>query len=379
MAIKAEPTFSLKDQLFNKTKVSKIADEIVEVYPEFQTKQFVAKVTKKFPELELLQRLYWIRDCLCEFLPDDYRAAVKVLLKSLPVQCDPTLSDNDFGDFIYGPYGAFIAEYGCTKNDLQFSLNALREMTKRFSVEFPIRTFINTFPDETVVFLQRCAINKHYHVRRLSSEGTRPTLPWAKNICIDYKTPLSILDILHTDPTRFVTRSVANHMNDISKVDPILVMKTLKRWQKEGIQDSKEIDFITRHSLRTLEKQGNAAALDLLGYTAAEIEVTDLKVATPQVKIGDVLAFSFSITSVSTKEQELLIDYNLFFQKASGILAPKTFKIAKVSIQPGETLLFSKQQPMRPMTTRVLHSGRHEVELQINGCTFSRVPFVLHV
>jgi 3-methyladenine DNA glycosylase AlkC len=377
MAITAEPTFSLKDQLFNKTKVQMIAEEILVVYPEFQTKQFIVTVTKKFPDLELLERLYWIRDCLHNYLPDDYRTAVQILVDSFPAPCDPNLSDDDYGDFIYGPYGAFVAAYGCSKKNLSFSLQTLKEMTKRFSVEFPIRSFINAFPEETMLFLLRCASEKNYHVRRLASEGTRSKLPWAKNITISYKEPLQILDVLFSDETRYVTRSVANHMNDISKVDPELVVKTLKRWQKSGDQLNREMGFIIKHSLRTLEKQGHAAALGLLGYKNGEVQVQKVQISTPTVVVGEWLEFSFSVTSTSTKSQNLLIDYHLYFQKASGELAPKTFKITKTSIEPGATLTFTKRQLLRPMTTRVLHAGRHEVELQINGTTYPRKNFVL--
>ena len=84
MAIKAEVSFSLKDELFNPAKVQLIAKEIAVVYPTFATQKFVNHVTKKFPELELMERLFWIRDCLREFLPAEYQAAATILLKSLP-------------------------------------------------------------------------------------------------------------------------------------------------------------------------------------------------------------------------------------------------------------------------------------------------------
>lgn len=379
MVIKAEPSFSLKDQLFNKQKVQLIAGEITAVYPEFQTKQFIKMVVARLPELELLERLYWIRDCLQVFLPDDYRWAASILVKSLPTPNNPALSDGDFGDFIYGPYGAFVAHYGCVKKDLQFSLQTLRAMTTRFSVEFPIRSFINAFPVETMDFLLDCSSDTHYHVRRLASEGTRGKLPWAKNVTIEYQEPLSILDILYADNTRYVTRSVANHMNDISKVDSELVVKTLKRWKQAGKQNPTEMQFIIRHSLRTLEKQGHAGALKLLGYGEVLIELSSLHLESNQVTIGDSLEFSFSITSTATVTQGLLIDYHLYFQKSNGALTPKTFKITKMAIKAGETLSFSKQQPLRPMTTRVLHPGKHEIELQINGKTYPKVGFELVV
>jgi len=377
MAIKAAPTFSLKDQLFNKDKVTGIAGEIQAVYPEFEKTRFVNKVTKKFPELELMDRLLWIRDCLREFLPDDYRQSTAVLLKSLPSPCDPTVSDDDFGDYIYGPYGAFLAEYGCTEKDAAFSLSAIKEMTTRFSCEFPIRSFLNVFPKKTLQEMQKWVKDDHYHVRRLVSEGTRPTLPWAKKITIDYKDPLPLLDMLHADSTRFVTRSVANHMNDISKIDPGLVVTTLKRWQKEKRQSDKEMAFITKHSLRTLEKSGHAGALKLLGYKGGEVHVAKLQISTPKVRIGDALEFSFSVTSTAKETQNLLVDYHLYFQKSNGELAPKTFKITKTTIEPGETLTFTKRQPLRPMTTRVLYVGEHQIEIQLNGETFPRQSFTL--
>ena len=377
MGVKAEPTFSLKDELFNKQKVSKIAGEIAAVYQEFEQSQFVTTVTKQFPQQELMERLNWIRDCLREFLPEDYRAAVEILTKSLPPPCDPTLSDDDFGDFIYGPYGAFVAEYGCTKKDLVFSLKVLKEFTTRFSVEGPIRPFLNEFPKETLAAMDEWVTDDHYHVRRLVSEGTRPLLPWAKKITIDYREPLRFLDQLHADPTRFVTRSVANHLNDISKTDPDLVVTTLKRWQKAGKQTEKEMAFITKHSLRTLEKQGHASALQLLGFNSGEVKVGKYTLQTPTVTIGEALEFSFTITSTSKTTQNLLVDYHLYFRKAHGTLAPKTFKIAKTAIKPGETLSFHKRQPLRPMTTRTLYPGQHEIELQINGKTYPRKAFVL--
>lgn len=377
MSIKAETTFSLKDQLFNKQKVSLIAAEIEVVYPEFNKTAFVKTVCDQFSELELLERLNWIRDCLRNFLPDSYRDAVSILLQSLPEPCDPSLTDDDFGDFIYGPYGAFVAHYGCNAEDLEFSLSALKEMTTRFSVEGPIRSFINAFPEQTFEVLKLWTEDCHYHVRRLASEGTRPTLPWAKKITTSHRDPLPILDSLYADQTRYVTRSVANHLNDISKIDPDLVIKTLKRWQKEGKQTDSEMDFIVRHSLRTLEKKGYQPALTLLGYSAGELSLDSFKIHTKKVQVGSALEFSCSVTSSAKKEKKLLVDYRIFFTKARGDRSSKTFKLAKTTIKPGETLTFTKRQLLRPMTTRVLYPGKHEVELQVNGEVSPRKSFTL--
>jgi len=369
--------FLLKDHLFNKKEVLKIAGELKAVYPEFEDVLFVKKVVAKFPELELMERVYWIQVCLREHLPEDYQAAVKVILESLPAPCDPSLSDNDFGSFIYAPYSYFVSEYGCTKNDLLFSLKALRQLTTRFSVEGPIRFFINEFPRETMAELPKWARDAHYHVRRLASEGTRPNLPWAKKIDIPYTEGVDILNILHGDKTRYVTRSVANHLNDISKVDPDLVVKLIKVWYKLEKQDKRELDYMTNHALRTLVKDGHPGALQLLGYSAKGLTVSNFVIKTKKVAIGGTVEFSFDITSTSDKTQSLMIDYNLHFKKSKGGLAPKTHKISKKLLPAGKTISISKKHPLKVMTTRTLYPGVHKIELQINGKKFLGGEFTL--
>jgi 3-methyladenine DNA glycosylase AlkC len=123
---------------------------------------------------------------------------------------------------------------------------------------------LNEFETETFEQMKLWSKSDHYHLRRLASEGTRASLPWGIKINLDYKKPIEILDDLYYDSTRFVTRSVANHMNDISKKDAVLVLDTLKRWKDSKKQNTKEMDFIISHSLRTLVKDGNKEALNFL-------------------------------------------------------------------------------------------------------------------
>ena len=138
----------------------------------------------------------------------------------------------------------------------------------------------------------------------------------------------------------------------------------------------KELDFIVRHSLRTLVRKGHPGALQLLGFMTANVSTT-LAIDTPAVVIGDSLEFTFTVTSKNTTTQRLLIDYILYFQKASGTTAPKTYKITSTTLLPGETLSFTKKQPLRVMTTRRLHVGKHQIELQINGHKFGKHDFDL--
>ena len=369
--------FSLKDELFNPKKVHQIASEIKNVYAPFEQEAFEKEVTTKFDELELKERIVHIRNMLAKYLPNDYVEAVNILLKALPAELDPKKIDDDFGEFIYAPYSDFVASFGCCEEHLDFSLQALAEITKRFTVEYAIRDFINEFPEQSFTMLEACSLSVNYHERRLASEGCRPKLPWGKRLNSEYTKPITILDNLYMDKTRFVTRSVANHLNDIAKIDAPLVVETLKRWRDSKKQDEKEMEFILSHSLRTLVKDGNKEALALLGYHAnPAIEVKNFHVESLALKVGESLTFSFDIEA--KKEEALMVDYILYFQTKVGKLTPKVHKIKKLNLKKGELKTISKKHLFKAnMSTRKLYSGEHKLLLQINGQVFNEVVFDL--
>lgn len=367
----------LKDQLFNRAKVQRIAGEIADVFPAFKKLEFTREVLARFVELELKARIGWIAECLKKYLPADYRRAVKILLKSLPPPNNPDLADDDFGDFIHAPYAEFVARNGCTREHLVFSLEALYEITQRFSAEDAIRSFINAFPKETLKMLLGWTKDSHYHVRRLCSEGTRPKLPWANKINIPVTAAIPILDRLYADKTRFVTRSVANHINDISKIDPELALETLARWKKSGKQKQAEMDYMTRHGLRTLIKQGHPAALETLGYSRPSKVKLSRLVLPQEVRINTALEFSFTVIAV--ENTRVMIDYIIYFQNKAGKLNnKKVYKLTSLDLKKNDPVIVSKRHPLRGnMTTRTLYPGQHEVEIQVNGLRLLRQAFLL--
>ncbi len=369
--------FSLKDELFNPQKVHQIASEIKSVYPAFEQGNFETESIDAFSRLELKERIDHLRDMLQKYLPDDYTEAMSILLAALPAELDRDKRDNDFGDFIYAPYAAFASEYGCCDEHLNFSLEALREITKRFSVEFAIRDFINLYPKETLQMLEICSCSDNYHQRRLASESLRPRLPWAKRLTIDYHLPLQHLDNLFSDPTRYVTRSVANHLNDISKIDALLVIDSLKEWRASGRQENKEMDYILNHALRTLVKEGNEEALVLLGYTKnPDIVVSDFVLEHQEINIGDALLFQFELEA--KKETKLMIDYVIHFRTKRNLHNRKVHKLKKFLLPKGEKMILKKRHPFRAnMSTRKLYEGEHKIELQINGRCYASKTFFL--
>ena len=244
-------------------------------------------------------------------------------------------------------------------------------------MEDAIRAFIDAHPDATLAELTQWSTDSNYHVRRLASEGTRPKLPWSRRLTIDVTAPIPLLETLHADPTRYVTRSVANHLNDISKSHPELVLKLLREWKKAKRQTTKELDWISRHALRTLIKQGHAPALKFLGYRDnPKIEVADFELKTSELKPGDSLELSFLVQA--ERSEKLMIDYVIDFVKANGTTAPKVHKLKRLSLSKGETAALNKRHRLHAnATTYKLYPGRHAVTLQINGKPFGTLPFQL--
>jgi len=360
---------SLKDALFNKKRVAYLAGLFVVADTTFDTKGFVREVVKKFPELELKARIAWIAEVLERYLPSDPAVSMKLIVRALPPPLDPTLRDDDFGEFILAPLGEYVVRNGLSKKYLKQSLTTLREITMRFSMEDAMRSFLNTFPDETLAAYDTWVSDKHYHVRRLVSESTRPLLPWSRRLVLDYHLPVRYLDVLYADTTRFVTRSVANHLNDVSKRDPELVLETLARWKREGEQRTKELEWMTRHALRTLTKKGHQKALASIGYLDNhKIRVIDFShnAVSGCISLGERLQLHVSLKSET--ECLLRIDYVIEFVKANGKTKPKVFAWKKVAATAGETISLTKNHHFKAdATTFRLYPGMHKITLQING------------
>lgn len=355
----------LKDQLFNKSKIEYLSKLIKEVHDDFDDKLFEKLVYKKFNELELKQRIFHIRDLLYDFLPSDYKKSIDIIIKSLPKELNPDNTDNDFGDFIFAPFWEYIAKYWCNKEYLKLSYKVLEEITKRFTVEWPIRSFFNNFEDETLKQIIIWSKSNNYHIRRLASEWSRPKLPWAEKIKLDYKKAEQILDNLYFDNTRFVTRSVANHLNDISKIDPDFVVYLLNKWKKENKQSKKEFDFIVKHSLRTLIKQWNKNALEFIWISSWDIKDVVLDIKNPNINLWEKLLFYTSFKSLS--DQEILVDYIVYFLNTRWKYNKKVFKLTKIKTHKDELVIIKKNHLFDNFSTRKLNKWIHAIDIQING------------
>lgn len=365
--------FSLKDHLFNEEKVSYLGGLLSDAVEGFDRVAFQSAVMGRMPELELKQRIALIADVLSDHLDPDFQVAAGQIEAALPPPLDPTLTDDDFGDYIFAPFGKFVEDQGIDHYDTAMAL--LKQLTMRFSMEGSIRPFINQRPEETLRILGDWARDDNYHVRRLVSESTRPRLPWSPRISLSISQPLPLLDILHADPTRYVTRSVANHLNDISKVDPDLVFARLASWRELGSQTAGELHWMTNHALRTLVKKGDPNAMAILGYSPdPQIETGSIELGSPVVNGGETLEFSIPITALES--ERLMVDYIIDFVKRNGTTSPRVFKLKKLSMDPGDAITLRKSHRLRTdATTYTLYPGTHRLAIVVNGRELQSTAF----
>lgn len=369
-----EQNFQVRD-VFNESVVNQLAENLARVWPEFDADGFRQSINPSLKALTFSERNNLIRDRLWDFLPKDYPRALEIILKALPSEI-PNCELTGYDGFIVLPQNEFIAKYGLDHYDL--SMQALYEMTKRFTAEGAVRPFILRYPEQTLAIFSQWAEDENCQVRRLVSEGTRPRLPWTmqlKPFIEDPRPVLALLEKLKTDPVLMVRRSVANNLNDIAKDHPDLVVKTLRGWSKiedEGTQ------WLIRHAARTLVKQGNKDVLTILGYSPqADISVSKIKLEKPVVKMGEALNFSFEVKSTARQPQTLVIDYVIYHVKANGKLTPKVFKLTNKTLGPGQILKISKTHPFRFITTRKYYPGKHALEVQVNGTSYQKINFEL--
>lgn len=357
--------------MINASVVKKMGAVFKAVDPAFNTKQF-QKLIPKLQELELKARVLLLTKGLKDQLPEDYIQAKKILEK--------VLSKHELTGFQLWPISEYISQFGT--DHLDESMELMYQLTQQFTSEFAVRPFLNKQPEKILKKFESWLKDENVHIRRWISEGTRPLLPWGAKIQSFIKKPatLHLLDELKFDKELYVRKSVANHLNDISKHHPELVVKTLREWiKKTPTEHEEKILWIKRHGLRTLIKKGHKGALELMGVSdKVQAEITILKLNKKDFVPDDYLEFEFILHSRSKKKQKMIVDYSIGFIKANGSLSFKVFKLKTIDLAAGEKLVIKKRHPLKKITTRTFYPGKHELNVQVNGKVLKKVSWNFH-
>lgn len=146
------------------------------------------------------------------------------------------------------PVGKFVEKYGL--DYYRDSILTIEEITKRNTGEYAIRPFIRKYPKQTLKQMKKWSKSKNFHLRRLASEGLRPKLPWAAKLELFIENPepvFEILELLKEEPIKFVQKSVANHLTDYIKVNPVAAADLIRKWKTN---DNRHTQWIIKHASR---------------------------------------------------------------------------------------------------------------------------------
>jgi 3-methyladenine DNA glycosylase AlkC len=353
----------LLKNIYNDSFFEQFLKAVKVVIPDFDKEQFLKEIFDvEWSDRELKQRMRHITLTFHNQLSSDYPKNVKTILKLIPELLNIGFKKDGL-EFIFLP--DYIEVFG--RDNFETSIFAIKEITQFVTCEFAIRPFVIENEIAVISYLYDWSKHQNEDVRRLSTEGCRPRLPWSIAIPYLKKNPISILPILENlknDKSEYVRRSVANNLNDIAKDNPEIVIKLAKKWKG----DSKETDKLVKHACRTLLKEGNPELMELFGFGSIDkVEIENFAIEPPKVRIGDYLNFSFKLKNKSNDSSLLRLEYGLYYKKANGSLSKKVFKISEKNYEGTSVTSISRKQSFKLISTRKFHLGEHKIALIING------------
>ena len=359
--------------LINEAVVKLILCVIKKVDKKFPA-HFLEQIIPQLKDLELKDRVLLVTKALAASFSKSYPENINVIKQ--------VIKNDQLKGFQLWPFSEFISQFGLSHFDE--SMDAMYELTQKFTSEFAIRPFIIQDHQKVLNHFQKLTSDPNVHIRRWVSEGTRPLLPWGQKISAFVNHPelaIGLLEKLKYDEEIYVRKSVSNHLNDISKNHPMLVIKVVDQWQKEcPAEHISKIAWIKKQALRTLIKKGHPGALKLIGVNGkGKIQIQGFKLDKKTYKLGEKMTFKFKMISQGKSRQSVVIDYGIDFLKANGKLGRKIFKLKNIELDAGSSIEITKTHSLKAITTMKFYSGLHQICLQVNGVCLETLPFSFRV
>lgn len=365
-------TFQMKDGL-GSAAIERIRAAVTAVCPTFPGDAFAKAANQRIGPLELKQRLNQIIHLIHEHNPLSDAELIH-RFGDIPDLWDAGDENDNTARFAAWPIIDYLSVYGLDQPNE--SLEVMGKITCLFTAEFAIRPFLQDHESLTKQWLDRWVLSSDPHQRRLVSEGTRISLPWGPNLTIHKPQPdryLSYLIQLKDDPDEVVRRSVANHLNDLSKKRPDLVISLCGDWTNGA---SPERLKLIRHACRSLIKAGHPAVFPLFGYSDSRLKDIHFEVTPHAIYLGE--SVNLRLQAVSSGQNHLVVDYAVYFVGAHQSERRKVFKWTEIRARSGDVVDMQKRHLFKPITTRRYYSGLHRVELLINGSAVALDTFQLH-
>lgn len=343
----------LKNEL-NFSYLKAIAVEIEKIDSKKNSIHFLENVRTDWEEMEFKDRYQKIASQLGQSLNGSYSEQLEKV----------KIIGANFTRLKGFAFPDFIRQYGL--KDFNISLDALAYLTEFSTSEFAIRPFIEADPGKVFDKIKEWGKDKNEHIRRLSSEGIRPFLPWSQRIPFLNENPKLILNTIATlknDPSLYVRISVANTLNDLSKIDEDLTIQFLKANRGKSVY----IDWVLKKGMRTLLKEGNQKVLGCFDYDSEGIQLKSFKLNSNTLKRNETLLFSFEVSNDSKVNKKVRLEYHLFFVKKSGSKNKRVFQLFDGVLKPGGQRNIAKKYSFKDLSTRKHYYGEHELKISLNG------------
>jgi len=235
-------------EYYNDQYILELSEKISSVIPSFNQETFSKELMGQLGDKELFERLDCIVDAMENSMENDYSKNIQGFYNILGPELTQSEGMFSFGWWLW-PIGRYVEKNG--NKNWNLSLSFLKELTKRFTGEYAIRTLLKDHPQEVMEELILWTNDENVHVRRLASEGVRIRLPWAKKLTVaveEFELYTTILTNLKDDPERFVQKSVGNNLNDLFKEAPEKAEYIITEWSKTT--NSKAQEWIIKHGMR---------------------------------------------------------------------------------------------------------------------------------
>ncbi|MFI7135392.1 hypothetical protein ACIBQ1_57750 [Nonomuraea sp. NPDC050153] len=349
----------LKD-LINAGSVSVLADGLAASWAPFPRAAFVARALAGLDGLELKDRVRHVAAALHDALPLPYPQAAEVVR-----ECASRVALDMWSGW---PATDHTAAQGL--GHLEAGMGTLAVLTPYATGEFAVRPYLEHHRDDALKIMYGWAESPDEHLRRLASEGSRPRLPWGARVrwLMAPGPTLPLLDRLRDDPSEYVRRSVANHVNDLAKDHPEVALGLLARWRSDG---GSHVEKVLRHAVRGLLRSGHPEALALVGVTPGSGAVDVLALESDAVAVGGKLAFAVTVTAGAPGP--VLLKYAI---RRAG--SRRVFHLGRrEAAGPGTTFTVRKSHSFRPVTTRDEPPGARELDVIVNGRVAASAAFTL--
>ncbi len=438
----APPPRRLFKDWFDAALVEETARRFEAVDPAFDGAAFRTRALDGLEKGEMMERVGQIADALLDALPSSLSLAMDRMIQALPprregggeeeggvkAEAGGEAAGEATGEatgeaagasggvlssgYLLWPWGEAVARAagraGGTEDeaeaddDADAAFRAMVQITLRFTSEFAVRPWLAAHPDAWLDRLEPLVTHPSEHVRRWVSEGTRTRLPWGRRVPALETGPrterrLRILHALHRDPSPYVRRSVANHLQDALRDNRDLAFPTLARWACSG--DERGV-ATARHAARGLLREGDAETLALFGFPAGGggVRLARFEVAPGRVRIGEEVRFTLQLEGPDAGEAAgrggvgkggaapdpdtpipLRLDLRMEHPGAGERVRRKTFRVATLEVLPGEVVERSHTHGFLPRTIRSVRPGPHHFVARLNGVDAGRVVVMVVV